>query len=263
MGLEELPEVGDALQVVTDTAKAKQIVMYREGKAREQAMAKSSRLTLESLHKQLREGETKELNIILKTDVGGSSEVLSDMLQKLSTDKVKIRVLHSGVGAITEYDVLLASASEAIVIGFNVRPERNAASVAEQEKVDIRLHTIIYELTTEIKKAMLGLLDPVFKEVYKGRADVRDTFRISKVGMVAGCYVTDGTLARGNEVRLLRDNVVIHTGKIEGLRRFKDDVSEVKSGFECGISLHNFNDVKPGDVLEAFVTEKVVTEALT
>jgi translation initiation factor IF-2 len=263
MGLEELPEVGDALQVVTDTAKAKQIVMYREGKAREQAMAKSSRLTLESLHKQLREGETKELNIILKTDVGGSSEVLSYMLQKLSTDKVKIRVLHSGVGAITEYDVLLASASEAIVIGFNVRPERNAASVAEQEKVDIRLHTIIYELTTEIKKAMLGLLDPVFKEVYKGRADVRDTFRISKVGMVAGCYVTDGTLARGNEVRLLRDNVVIHTGKIEGLRRFKDDVSEVKSGFECGISLHNFNDVKPGDVLEAFVTEKVVTEALT
>jgi translation initiation factor IF-2 len=263
MGLEELPEVGDTLQVVTDTAKAKQIVMYREGKAREQAMAKSSRLTLESLHKQLREGETKELNIILKTDVGGSSEVLSDMLQKLSTDKVKILVLHSGVGAITEYDVLLASASNAIVIGFNVRPERNAAAVAEQEKVDIRLHTIIYELTTEIKKAMLGLLDPVFKEVYKGRADVRDTFRISKVGMVAGCYVTDGTLARGNEVRLLRDNVVIHTGKIEGLRRFKDDVSEVKSGFECGVSLHNFNDVKPGDVLEAFVTEKVASEALT
>ena len=262
MGLEELPEVGDTLQVVTDTAKAKQIVVYRESKAREQAMAKNSRLTLESLHKQLREGETKELNIILKTDVGGSSEVLSDMLQKLSTDKVKIRVLHSGVGAITEYDVLLASASDAIVIGFNVRPERNAAQVAEQEKVDVRLHTIIYELTSEIKNAMIGLLEPVFKEVYKGRAEVRDTFRISKVGMVAGCYVLDGTLARGNEVRLLRDNVVIHTGKIEGLRRFKDDVAEVKHGFECGVSLVNFNDVKPKDILEAFVTEKVAQVAL-
>jgi translation initiation factor IF-2 len=262
MGLEELPEVGDALQVVTDTAKAKQIVMYRETKAREVAMAKSGRLTLESLHQQLREGETKELNIILKTDVGGSAEVLSDMLQKLSTDKVKIRVLHSGVGAITEYDVLLASASDAIVIGFNVRPERNAEKVAEQEKVDLRMHTIIYELTQEIKNAMLGLLEPVYKEVYKGRAEVRETFRISKVGTVAGCYVQDGSIARGNEVRVLRDNVVIHTGKIEGLRRFKDDVSEVKSGFECGISLVNFNDVKPSDILEAFITERVANEAL-
>jgi len=262
LGLDSLPEVGETLQVITDTAKAKQIVLFREHKARELALAKSNRLTLETLHQQLREGETKELNLIIKADVGGSAEVLSESLQKLSNDKVKIKVLHAGVGAITETDVLLASASEAIVIGFNVRPERTAAQVAEQEKVDIRLHTIIYDLTQEIKRAMTGLLEPVFKEVFKGRAEVRETFRISKVGMVAGCYVQDGVLARGNSVRVLRDNIVVHTGKIEALRRFKDDVSEVKSGFECGVALANYNDIKQGDILEAFVTEKVAQEAL-
>jgi translation initiation factor IF-2 len=166
-------------------------------------------------------------------------------------------VIHTGVGAITETDVLLASASDAIVIGFNVRPERNAAQVAEQESVDVRLHTIIYDLTLEIKKAMSGLLDPVIKETYKGRAEVRDVFKITKVGMVAGCYVLDGLVTRGSSVRVLRDNVVVHTGKIEGLRRFKDDVSDVKTGMECGISLVNFGDCKPGDILEAFTSEKV------
>src|SRR5205814_10091754 len=174
--------------------KAKQIVIYREAKAREVAMSKTNRITLDQLHDQLKEGETKELNIILKADVGGSAEVLTDTLQKLSNEKVKIRVLHNGVGAVTESDVLLASASNAIVVGFNVRPERNAAQLAEQEKVDIRLHTIIYNLTDEIKRAMTGMLAPVFKEVYKGKAEVRDTFRVTKVGMVAGCMVTDGTL---------------------------------------------------------------------
>ena len=261
LGLESLPEVGDTLQVVTDTAKAKQIVIYREGKAREVAMSKTNRITLDQLHDQLKEGETKELNIILKTDVGGTAEVLTDTLQKLSTDKVKIRVLHSGVGAITETDVLLASASNAIIVGFNVRPERTAQAVAEQEKVDIRLHTIIYELADEIKRAMTGMLEPVFKEVYKGRAQVREVFRISKVGAVAGCMVQDGSITRDSEVRLLRDNVVIHTGKIGGLKRFKNDASEVKQGFECGISLANYNDIKPGDVIEAFATERVATEA--
>src|SRR5205085_8277181 len=172
-------------------------------------------------------GEVKELPIILKADVGGSAEVLSDTLQKLSTDKVRIRVLHSGVGAINESDVLLASASNAIVIGFNVRPERNAANLAEQEKVDIRLHTIIYNLTDEIKRAMTGLLEPVFREVYRGKAEVRETFRITKVGSVAGCIVQDGTITRDSEVRLLRDNVVVYTGKVSSLRRFKDDVREV------------------------------------
>jgi translation initiation factor IF-2 len=261
LGLESLPEVGDSLQVVTDTAKAKQIVIYRESKARELAMSRTNRITLDQLHDQLKEGETKELNIILKTDVGGTAEVLTDTLQKLSNDKVKIRVLHSGVGAITDTDVLLASASNAIIVGFNVRPERTAQATADQEKVDIRLHTIIYELADEIKKAMSGLLEPVFKEVYKGRAQVREVFRISKVGQVAGCFVDDGVLTRNSEVRLLRDNVVIYTGKIESLKRFKNDASEVKSGFECGVSLANFNDVKPGDVIEAFVTERVATEA--
>ncbi|MCC6291817.1 MAG: translation initiation factor IF-2 [Bryobacterales bacterium] len=259
LGLEDMPEVGDTLQVVTDTAKAKQIVGYRETREREQMMAKS-RITLESLHQQLREGETKELNVIIKADVGGSAEVLTETLQKLSTEKVKIRVIHAGVGAIRENDVQLAAASDGIVIGFNVRPERSAAALAEQEKVDLRLHTIIYDLTQEIRKAMAGLLEPVIREVYLGRAEVRDTFRITKVGTVAGCYVQDGLIKRGADMRLLRDNIVIHTGKIEGLRRFKDDASEVKQGFECGINIAHYNDVKPGDVIEAFTQEKIAAD---
>jgi translation initiation factor IF-2 len=257
IGLDALPEVGDSFQVVIDTAKAKQIVMYREAKNREQSMSKGARVTLEQFHEQAREGEVKDLNIIIKTDVGGTAEVLSEMLQKLSTDKVRIRVIAKNVGAITESDVLLASASNAIIIGFNVRPERNAASLAEKEKIDIRLHTIIYELSDEIKKAMTGMLEPVFKEVFKGRADVRDVFHISKVGAVAGCYITEGTFTRDSQVRVLRDNIVIHTGRVESLRRFKNDVSEVKQGFECGIVLANFGDIKQGDILEAFVMERV------
>jgi len=260
LGLESLPEAGDDFQVVTDTAKAKQIVNFRDQKQREAALAKSSRLTLEQLHQQMQAGDVKELPIIIKTDVGGSAEVLTETLQKLSNDKVKIRVIHSGVGAINESDVLLASASNAIIIGFNVRPERNASALAEQEKVDIRLHTIIYNLTDEIKSAMSGLLAPVFKEVYKGKAEVRETFRITKVGSVAGCQVLDGVIPSRSEVRLLRDNVVVYTGKIGSLRRFKDDVTEVKSGMECGITLENFGDVKQGDMIEAFATERVASE---
>ncbi|HSB13137.1 MAG TPA: translation initiation factor IF-2 [Bryobacteraceae bacterium] len=262
IGLESLPEVGDTFQMVTDTAKAKQIVIYREAKAREQAMARSSRVTLDQLHEQIRAGEVKELPIILKTDVGGTAEVLTDTLQKLSTDKVRVRVLHASVGAITETDVLLASASNAVIIGFNVRPERNAAQLAENEKVDIRLHTIIYDLVDEMKRAMTGMLEPVFREVFRGRAEVKEVFRITKVGIVAGCQVIDGTVTRDSEVRVLRDNVVVHTGRVGSLRRFKNDVSEVKSGMECGVSLENFGDVKPGDVIEAFVTEQVAAEAL-
>ncbi len=262
LGLDSLPEVGDTFQVVTDTAKAKQIVIYREAKAREQAMARTTRLTLDQLHEQIKTGEIKELPLILKTDVSGTAEVLSDALQKLSNDKVRIRTLHSSVGAITETDVLLASASNAIIIGFNVRPERNASQLAEQEKVDIRLHTIIYELVDEMKRAMAGLLEPVYKEVYRGRAEVQEVFHISKVGNVAGCRVQDGLVTRDSAIRLLRDNTVVHTGKISSLRRFKNDASEVKSGMECGISLENFGDFKPGDILEAFVTERVAAEAL-
>ncbi len=262
LGLDSIPEAGDDFQVVTDTAKAKQIVGFRDLRLREASLAKNSRLTLEQLHKKMEAGEVKELPLIIKTDVGGSAEVLTETLQKLSNDKVKVRVIHSGVGAITESDVLLATASNAIVVGFNVRPERKAAAVAEQEKVDIRLHTIIYNLTDEIKRAMTGMLDPVFKEVYKGKAEVRETFRITKVGAVAGCIVLDGTIGNRSEMRLLRDNVVVHTGKIGSLRRFKDDVSEVRSGQECGITLENYSDVKQGDIIEAFVTERVATEGV-
>jgi translation initiation factor IF-2 len=260
LGLESLPEAGDDFQVVTDTAKAKQIVNFRDQKVREAALAKSSRLTLEQLHQQMLAGDVKELPVIIKTDVGGSAEVLTETLQKLSNDKVKIRVIRSGVGAINESDVLLASASNAIIIGFNVRPERKAATVAEQEKVDIRLHTIIYNLTDEIKAAMGGLLAPVFKEVYKGKAEVRETFRIPKIGSVAGCQVLDGSITSKSDVRLLRDNVVVYTGKVGSLRRFKDDVSEVKTGMECGITLENYADYKQGDIIEAFVNERVATE---
>lgn len=262
LGLEGVPQAGDKFQVLADTMKARQIGTFRQTKLREAALAKSSRLTLDQLHDQLATGAIKELPIILKADVQGSVEVVADMVQKLSNDKVKVKVLHSGVGAITETDVLLASASNAIIIGFNVRPERKALELAEQEKVDIRLHTIIYEISDEIRKAMTGLLEAKFREVYLGRAEVRETFRIPKVGTVAGSYIQDGRIARNSEVRLLRDNVVIYEGHVSSLRRFKDDVSEVKLGFECGIALQNFSDIKQGDVIEAFVSERVAAEAV-
>lgn len=262
LGLEDVPQVGDRLQVIEDTLKARQIALHRQAKLREAALAKTARLTLEQLHEQLAAGDVKELPLIIKADVQGSVEVLSETLNKLSSEKVKIKVIHAGVGAITETDVLLASASNAVIIGFNVRPERKATELAQLESVDIRLHTIIYNVTEEIKKAMLGLLAVTYKEISLGRAEVRDTFRITKVGTVAGCYVQDGKISREVLVRLLRDNVVIHEGRVRSLRRFKDDVSEVKSGMECGISLENFNDVKIGDVIEAFVKERIAEPAL-
>ena len=225
-------------------------------------MGKGKKLDPEKMHEKLKEGETKKLDIILKADVGGTAEVVSDTLEKLSNKKVKVEVIHSGVGAITESDVLLATASNAIIVGFNVRPERSALQLAQKEKAEIRLHTIIYELTDEVKQAMTGMLEPVFQEVFRGRAEIREVFRITKVGTVAGCFVQEGVLTRGSQIRLLRDNVVVHTGKIGSLKRFKDDVGEVKTGFECGVTLENYNDVKPGDVIEAFVTERVAAKAL-
>ena len=262
LGMEGLPQAGDQFVVVADRDKARGVSEYREQKAREATLAKSSRVSLEGLAEQLKTAGTKELNIILKADVGGSVEVLTDLLMKLSNDKVRLKVLRSGVGAITESDVLLASASNAIIIGFNVRPERKAQELAEQEKVDIRLHSIIYELQDEIKRAMTGLLEPTIKETYQGRALVKETFRIPKVGTIAGCSVTDGLIKRDSEVRLLRDNNVVFTGKVGSLRRFKDDASEVRNGMECGISISNYGDIKAGDVIEAFVTEKVAAEAI-
>jgi translation initiation factor IF-2 len=258
LGLTSLPQPGDPFQTVTDAAKARQIATFRQSQAKEIALgAKGGRLTLESLREQIAEGGVKELPLIVKADVQGSTEVLADTLTKLSDEKVKIRIIRSGVGAISESDVLLASASNAIVIGFNVRPDRNAAEVAEREAVDVRFYSVIYNVTDEIKKAMEGLLDPTLKEVTRGRAEVRNTFKVPKFGVVAGCYVTEGTIPRSAQLRLLRDNRVIHEGKVGSLRRFKDDVSEVKQGFECGIGLDRFQDVKVGDIIEAFQVEKV------
>jgi len=262
LGLEDVPQAGDRVQVIEDTLKARQIALHRQGKLRDAALAKTARLTLEQLHAQLAAGDVKELPLIIKADVQGSVEVLAETLVKLSTDRVKIKVIHAGAGAITESDVLLASASNAVIIGFNVRPERKATELAQLETVDIRLHTIIYNVTDEIKKAMVGLLAITYKETSLGRAEVRDTFRITKVGTVAGCMIQDGKISRDSQIRLVRDHVVVHVGKIRSLRRFKDDVSEVKSGMECGISLENYNDVKVGDVIEAFVRERVAEPAM-
>jgi translation initiation factor IF-2 len=260
LGLEGLPQAGDQMVVVAERDKAREVAQFREQKAREAQLAKSTRVSLEGLAEQVKAAGVKELPIILKGDVQGSVEVLADMLGKMSTEKVKIKVLHASVGAITETDVLLASASDAVIIGFNVRPERKAQEVAEQEGVEIRLHSIIYELQDEMKKAMAGLLEPTIKESYLGRAEVRETFRIPKVGMVAGCYVQDGTIKRDAEVRLLRDNVQVFKGKIVSLRRFKEDVAEVRNGLECGISIANYGDIKVGDLIEAFVTERIAAE---
>jgi translation initiation factor IF-2 len=257
LGLEDVPQAGDRLQVIADTLKARQISIHRLAKLRETAMSKTARLTLEHLHEQLAAGDVKELPLIIKADVQGSVEVLSDSLNKLSNEKVKVKVIRAGVGAITESDVLLASASNAVIIGFSVRPERKASELAALEKVDIRLHTIIYNVTDEIKKAMKGLLAVVYKETQLGHAEVRDTFRIPKVGTVAGCHVVDGKVTREARVRLLRDNAVVHDGKVRSLRRFKEDVTEVRSPAECGLAIENFNDVKIGDVVESYITEKV------
>ena len=260
LGLENLPSPGDSFQSVGDAAKARQIATFRQTQAKERALgAKGGRLTLESLQAQLAEGDVKELPIIIKADVQGSAEVLASTLSKLTDDKTKIKIIHSAVGAINESDVLLAAASNAIIIGFNVRPDRNAADVAEREKVDIRHHSVIYNVTDEIKKAMAGLLDPTFKEQRLGSAAVRETFKVPKVGTIAGCLVQDGRITRSGDAqaRLLRDNVVVWEGKLASLRRFKDDVAEVKTGFECGIGLQNFNDIKVGDVIEVFAMERV------
>jgi translation initiation factor IF-2 len=260
LGLEGMPDAGDTVLVVADRDKAKGIAQYRKMKERESQLAKSSRVSLEGLAEQIKQAGVKELPLILKGDVTGSVEVLADSLQKMSTEKVRIKVLHTGVGAITESDILLASASNAIVIGFNVRPERKAADIAEQEGVEIRLHSIIYELQDEIKKAMLGLLEPTIKENYVGRAQVLNIFKIPKVGTIAGCRVIDGSIKRDSEVRLVRDGEQVFKGKLASLKRFKDDAREVTNGMECGMGFANFNEVQVGDTVEAFVTERVAAE---
>ena len=259
LGLENMPDAGDTFLVVADRDKAKGIAQYRQMKEREVQLAKSSRVSLEGLAEQIKQAGMKELPLILKGDVTGSVEVLADSLQKMSTEKVRIKVIHSGVGAITESDVLLASASNAIIIGFNVKPDRKSADLAEQENVEIRLHTIIYELQEEITKAMLGLLDPVFKESYLGRAEVLNVFKIPKIGTIAGCRVLDGVLRRDSEIRLMRGGEQVFKGKLTSLKRFKDDAKEVTNGMECGVGL-NTSDIQVGDTVEAFTMERVAAE---
>jgi translation initiation factor IF-2 len=264
LGLTGLPQPGDAFQALADAAKARQIATFRQGQAKERALgAKGGRLTLESLQAQIAEGGIKELPVIIKADVQGSAEVLADSLTKMTDEKVKIRIIHAGVGAVNESDVLLASASNAIVIAFNVRPDRNAEEIATRERVEIRQHSVIYNVTDEMKKAMAGLLEPTFKEVRLGIAEVRNIFKVPKYGTIAGCMITEGRITRAGDTqaRLLRDNIVVYEGKIGSLRRFKDDVSEVKAGFECGIGFEKFNDIKVGDVIEVFVMERVAVIA--
>jgi translation initiation factor IF-2 len=268
LGLEGVPSAGDQFQVVSDVSQAQQISQFRQSKARASALARSSARGLEQLAKQMQTGEVKELKVILKADVQGSVEVLKDTLLKLSTDKVKVSIIQSGVGAITKSDVGLANASDLsegtamVIIGFNVRPETSADELARQEGIDIRLHSIIYKVEEEIRNAMIGMLDATTKEVVIGKAEVRDVIRVPKVGSVAGSMIIQGMLKRTAHARLIRDNVVIFETNIGSLRRFKDDVSEVQQGYECGITLDRFNDYKIGDVIEAYITEKVIATEL-
>jgi len=258
LGLQGVPQAGDSFVSVADEAKARQVAEYRHNKQRETELVKSSKVSLEELYDQIKTGDVKELRVVLKADVQGSVEALTDALTRMSTDEVKLRVIHGSVGGITESDILLAAASNAIVIGFNVRPESKGAALAAKEGVDVRLYTIIYEAVADVRAAMEGMLEPTYREQTQARVDVRQIFNIAGVGTIAGCYVTEGKIARGNSVRLLRDQVVVHDGKLASLKRFKDDVREVAAGYECGLSLEGFQDIKQGDVIEAYERIPVV-----
>ncbi len=261
IGFSGVPSAGERFIVLDEERKARALAEFRTAKQRTAEMAAMKKVTLEDLHSQIQEGTVKELNIVLKADVQGSAGAIVDALEKLSTPAVKLKVIHSSVGAVNETDVMLAAASNAIIIGFNIRPESKAADIAQREGVDLRLYNIIYNIIDDIKAAMEGLLEPTLKEKVLGHAEVRQTFHVSKVGTIAGCSVLDGVMTRQNDgVRVLRDNVVIYTGKLHSLKRFKDDVREVQAGYECGLGIENFNDIKVGDIIEAFVVEKIATK---
>ncbi|MCS3915822.1 translation initiation factor IF-2 [Caldanaerobacter subterraneus subsp. tengcongensis MB4] len=257
LGFSEVPEAGDKFVVVENEKKARELAEKRREVQRELELKKKQKVSLEDLFRQIQEGTVKELNVIIKADVQGSVEALRKSLEELSNEEVRIRVIHGAVGAITETDVMLASASNAIIIGFNVRPETNAKALAEKEKVEIKLYRIIYDAIEDVKAAMKGMLEPKYKEVELGRAEVRAVFKIPGVGNVAGCYVLNGKIARNADVRIVRDGIVIYEGKIASLKRFKDDVREVQQGFECGIGIEKFNDIKEGDIIEAYTMEEI------
>jgi translation initiation factor IF-2 len=257
LGLNEVPSAGDLFVVYDDERAARHLVEKRQSRDKVQQQQNTSRVTLDDLYRHIQEGNVKELNVIVKADVQGSVEALVQAIEKIEVEGVRVNVIHRGAGAITESDVLLASTSNAIIIGFHVRPDANAARAAEAEKVDIRLYRVIYNVIEEIESAMKGMLDPTYKEVVIGHAEVRQTFHISKVGTVAGCYVTDGKITRDAECRVIRDGVVVYEGKLDTLKRFKDDAREVAQGFECGLTLEKYNDIKIGDIVEAFKMEAV------
>ncbi|WP_441881435.1 translation initiation factor IF-2 [Paenibacillus sp. 2TAB26] len=256
-GLTEVPLAGDPFMVFEDERKARDIADRRSIKQRQSDMGANTRVTLDDLYNHIKDGEIKDLNVIIKSDVQGSSEALKGSLAKIEIEGVRVKIIHSGVGAITESDIILASASNAIVIGFNVRPDPQAEATIAQEKVDVRMHRVIYNVIDEIEQAMKGMLDPIYKEVVIGHAEVRNVFKVTKVGAIAGCMITDGKISRNAEARLVRGGIVVFTGKIESLKRFKDDAKEVAAGYECGITLDRFNDVREGDIIEAFVMESV------
>jgi translation initiation factor IF-2 len=256
-GLNDVPQAGDRFVVFADEKTARQIGESRSTQAVQAQRSEKSRVSLDNLFEHMKQGEMKDLNIIIKADVQGSAEALAAALNKLDVEGVNVRIIHTGVGAITESDITLAAASNAIVIGFNVRPDNNAKRAAESEEVDIRLHRIIYKVIEEIESAMKGMLDPVYQEKIIGQAEVRQTFKVSKIGTIAGSYVTEGKITRDSGVRLIRDGIVIFEGTIDALKRFKDDAKEVNQGYECGITIKNFNDVKEGDVIEAYIMEEV------
>jgi translation initiation factor IF-2 len=256
IGFSGVPQVGAEFYCVEDEKKAKNVAEYWSRKAREKEIAALSKVTLEQLYERIKEG-VKEFFVIIKADVKGSIEAISDALQKLSTEDIKLKIIHSSTGAITETDVMLASASGAIIIGFNVRPDARVLDVAQQEGVEIKLYDVIYNVIADIRAAMEGLLEPEYKEVVQGRAEVRELFKVPKVGTVAGCYVADGKITRTSSVRLVRDGVVVFDGKIMSLKRFKDDAREVLAGFECGIGIEGYNDIHAGDIIEAYTTEKL------
>jgi len=262
MGFADDPAAGDSFQAIADEAKARQIATFRQDRQRAARLQSNVATTLEAFSDDMQEGSTKELRLLLKADAQGSIEALQKTLGDLPSDKIKVKVLRTSVGAITQADVLLATASNALVVGFNVRPNKDARDLARREGIQLRLYSVIYDLVDEIKAAMVGMLDPTLKESVLGQATVRQPFKIPKIGTIAGSYVTDGKVTRKAEVRLLRDNIVIFTGKVGSLKRFKEDVAEVKLGYECGIGIENYNDIKENDVIEFFVIEKIAQASL-
>ncbi|MDV2580644.1 translation initiation factor IF-2 [Alkalibacillus haloalkaliphilus] len=257
IGLNSVPQAGDQFVVFKDEKKAKQIAEIREQKEVEEQRESTGKLNLDELFDQIKQGDIKEINLIVKADVQGSVEAVASSLRKIDVEGAKINIIHTGVGAITESDIILASASNAVVIGFNVRPDNNAKRAAETEGIDIRLHRIIYKIIEEIEAAMKGMLDPEYEEKVIGQVEVRETFKVSKIGTIAGSYVTDGKITRNSGIRVIRDSVVQFEGEIDSLKRFKDDVKEVQQNYECGITIKNFNDIKEGDIIEAFVMEEI------